>query len=488
MIVSAKQLIACSPLLILSLTVIIIILFISYNRNHFCTFLCSVIGLLLSFFSICIVKTIVPINVTMLFHIDKYSLLYISMVLLSSIITCIFAYSWLENSFYNRNEFYLLLLLSTIGCISLIISNHMSVFFIGMELMSLPVLGLISYAHFERNALEAAIKYMILSCSISVLALFGIALIYSITGSLTFSSLIYELVTSISHPDSILLCGLGLIIFAFSFKLSIFPFHIWTPDVYKGTSSTVLMYVSTATKIAVFSLFFKIFIFLISFHVEFFRIMLEIMICASVIFGNFMAVFQTDIKRFLGYSSISQFGYLLTSLLISNDFNFSLEVVGIYLVGYLLSNIGMFGLMSIMSILKKDLKFDTITFYRGLFWNNPLLASIITIILFSLSGIPSTLGFVGKFYLLSLIVKENLWMLGIILLIGSIIGIYAYLKIVVYLYLEPLDSNNSKNVVLDFFGKLCMFILFLIAILLLLLGIFPNLIIGIISNSEPLLF
>ncbi|XBC44517.1 MAG: NADH-quinone oxidoreductase subunit N [Buchnera aphidicola (Schlechtendalia peitan)] len=488
MIVTAQQLIACSPLLILLLTVIIIMLFIAYSRNHFVTFLCSMIGLTLSLMSLYMVKRTVPINITMLFHIDEYSLLYTSMIVLSSIITCVFSYLWIKDSFYNSDEFYLLLLLSTIGCISLIIANHMSVLFIGMELISLPVLGLISYTYCTKNSLEAAIKYMILSCSVSVLSLFGIALIYSITGSLMFSSLIYELVISLAHPNIILLCGLGLIVLSFSFKLSIFPFHIWTPDVYKGTSSTVLTYLSTATKIAVFSVFFKIFIFLISFHVEFFRIVLEIMICLSIIFGNFMALFQTNIKRFLGYSSISQFGYLLTSLLISDDFNFSLEVVGIYLVSYLLSNIGMFGLIGLMSSLNKNMTFETITSYRGLFWNCPILSSIITIILFSLSGIPSTIGFIGKFYILSLIVKENFWILGIIFVIGSIIGIYSYLKIVTYLYLEPLVDNGQEKFVFNYTKKVYVLVLLIISVLILLLGIYPNIVIDIVSNSEPIFF
>ncbi|XBC42434.1 MAG: NADH-quinone oxidoreductase subunit N [Buchnera aphidicola (Meitanaphis elongallis)] len=488
MIITINQLIAFSPLLILLLTVIITMLSIACNRNHFVTFLCSIIGLILSLLSLYIVRMSVPIDVTMLFHIDKYSLLYLVIIIFSSIISCIFSYSWLKNCIYNREEFYLLLLFSTIGCVSLIIANHMSILFIGMELMSLPTLGLIAYTYFKRNSLEAAIKYMILSCSVSVLALFGIALIYSITGSLTFSSLIYELLVSITHPDSVLLCGLGLVILAFSFKLSIFPFHIWTPDVYRGTSSVALMYLSIATKITVLSLFFKIFIFLIFFHIDVFNIVLEIMLCISIIFGSIMALFQTSIKRFLGYSSISQSGYLLTSLLSSNDFNFSLESIGIYLISYLLSSIGILGLISIISHLDDESQFDSIACYRGLFWYNPIFSSIMTIMLFSLSGIPITIGFIGKFYLLSLIIKENFWLLGIVFITGSIIGMYSYLRIVTCLYLAPLDNFNTKRIVVNINSKKYVFFLFIISLLVLILGIYPNAIIDIISKSEPIIF
>ncbi|XBC38865.1 MAG: NADH-quinone oxidoreductase subunit N [Buchnera aphidicola (Melaphis rhois)] len=487
MIITAKQLIALSPIFILVLTVVIIMLLIAYNRDHFFTFLCSITGLTFTLLSLYIIRKDIPIDITVLFHIDKYSLLYISMIVLSSIFSCIFSYSYLKRILYNCEEYYLLLLFSTIGCISLIIANHMSIMFIGMELISLPALGLIAYAYFKKNSLEAAFKYMILSGAVSVLALFGIALIYSITGSLTFSSVIYELVTSISSPDNILLCGLGLVILAFSFKLSMFPFHIWTPDVYNGTISIVLTYLSTATKIAVFSLFFKTFIFLTSFNVEFFRTSLEAILCLSIIFGNFMAFFQTSIKRFLGYSSISQFGYFSVSLLSSNDFHFSLEVVGVCLIGYLLSSIGIFGLISIVSSLNNESKSDSITFYRGLFWSNPIFSSIMTIMLLSLSGIPMTIGFIGKFYILSLIVKENFWFLGIIFLIGSIIGMYSYLRIITCLYLKPLDSN-SEMIHLNSSHRNHIIFLLIISLMVLLLGVYPNIVIDIVSTSEPILF
>ncbi|XBC42034.1 MAG: NADH-quinone oxidoreductase subunit N [Buchnera aphidicola (Kaburagia rhusicola rhusicola)] len=488
MIITINQLISCSPLLILLSTAIVIMLFIAYNRNHFFTFLCSIIGLSFTLLSLYFVQKHVPTNVTVLFHIDKYSLFYITMIILSSMVSCVFAYSWLKNCLYDYEEFYLFLLFSTIGCISLIIANHMSVLFIGMELISLPMLGLIAYTYFKKHSLEAAVKYMILSCTVSVLALFGIALIYSISGSLTFFSVIYELLMSISHPNVVLLCGVGLVIVAFVFKLSIFPFHIWTPDVYNGTSSIVLIYLSTAAKIAVFSLFFKLFTFLTFFNVGFFNISLEIMLCCSIVFGHIMALFQTSIKRFLGYSSISQFGYLLVSVLNSSNFNFSLEVVGVYLISYWLSNVGIFGLMSIISNVNRKLEFDCISCYRSLFWYNPILSSIMTITLFSLSGIPITVGFISKFYLLSLIIKENLWFLGIIFILGSIIGIYSYLKIIMFLYLKPVTHSSVKRIILDTRSKKYVFFLFVISVWIIILGIFPDMVINLISQSEPRLF
>ncbi|XBC40894.1 MAG: NADH-quinone oxidoreductase subunit N [Buchnera aphidicola (Nurudea yanoniella)] len=488
MMITSEQLIVLCPFLILLLTVITIILLISYYRNHFSIFLCSIIGLVFTLLFLYIVQKNIPIDITILFHIDKYSFLYILVVIVSSIISCIFSYFALKNSHYNKEEFYLLLVLSTIGCISLIISNHMFSLFIGMELIFLPTLGLISYTYYKKRSLEAALKYMILSCSISVLALFGIALVYSITGSLTFSSVIYECVVSSLSPNYIFLCGLGLIILSFFFKLSVFPFHIWISDVYEGTEPTVLMYFSTAVKIAVFSVFFKIFIFLTFFNVKFFHIVFEVISCCSIIFGSFMALFQTNIKRFLGYSSISQFGYLLILLLSSKNFDFSLEAVGIYLISYFLSSIGIFGLISVLSNLNYTWKCDFIKFYHGLFWKNSVLSTILSIFLFSFSGIPITIGFIGKFYILSLIIRENLWLLGIMFLIGSILGIYSYLSIVTKFYLYPQVFSKEDKIVLDIYSKNCILFLLAISLLILVLGIYPNLIIGIMSTYKPILF
>ncbi|AAO26889.1 NADH dehydrogenase subunit 2 [Buchnera aphidicola str. Bp (Baizongia pistaciae)] len=481
MIITGQQLVALSPLLILMSIAIVVMLFIAYNRNRYIVFLLTSFGFLSVFISLFIVKKIVPIHATTLFHIDKYSLLYIGIVIISSFLACIFShYCSLTNYLYNFEEFYLLLLFCTIGCVSIIISNNLCTFFIGSELISLSSIGLISYTFFEKKALEASIKYMVLSGIMSTLLLFGIALIYSVSGSLEFSSIIYELtmITKSFHNAIILFFGVSLFIIACSFKLSLFPFHIWTPDVYQGMSSEALMIFSTSVKIAIFSVLFKIFIVLSYFHIEeVFYYLVSIISCLSMIFGNIMAINQTSIKRLMGYSSISQLGYLFIVLVISRNMQFSLEVTGIYLINYALSNIGMFGIMSVLSSLYKNFNVDSIFSYRSLFWSSPILSGVMTVVMLSLSGIPMTVGFLGKFYLMSLVVKEHMWLFICLFIISTIIGFCAYLKIISCLFVAPSDSYCHKNIIIssqNINNKFLIGLLTTISIFVLFLGIFPQ--------------
>ncbi|XBC39881.1 MAG: NADH-quinone oxidoreductase subunit N [Buchnera aphidicola (Chaetogeoica yunlongensis)] len=486
MISFMQQLIVLYPLLVLILITILMILFISYNRNHFCVFLLTSVGLLVSFVFLCMINNIVPVSFTSLFYIDRYSLLYIGIVLICSFVTCFFLYCSLSKHLYDYEEFYLLLLFSTIGCISLIISNHFFSFFIGLELISLSSIGLISYAYWNKKALEAAFKYMLLSGVISACLLFGMSLIYSVTGSFELSSIIYELVMMVKkyNFNIILFFGFSLFIISVASKLSIFPFHIWTPDVYEGTSSKTLIFFSTATKIAIFSFLYKIFIILASCHIGVFSDLLNMMSCISIIIGNLMAIRQTSFSRLIGYASISQFGYLFITLFASNyNIQLSLEVVGIYLIGYAIANIGIFGLISVLSSIYRKCNLDLINSYTSFFWYNPILSTIMIIMIMSLSGIPITLGFIGKFYLMSLVVKEKMWFFGFLILVSTAIGLYAYLKIISKLFIVP-DNKNFMNRIEIFSQKsgIIFLILFLIliSILALILGIFPYIIINLV--------
>lgn len=163
MTINLQQLTALLPLLIVMFSAITVMLSISYNRNHFFIAVLSILGFIASLFSLYVLTRIVPIDITTLFHINSYSILYIGMIIISSISTCIFAYPWLVKYQFNKEEFYLLIIISTLGATSLIISNHMASFFINIELMSLPIFGLIAYSHNQKYSLEASFKYIILS-------------------------------------------------------------------------------------------------------------------------------------------------------------------------------------------------------------------------------------------------------------------------------------------------------------------------------------
>ncbi|QCI23721.1 NADH-quinone oxidoreductase subunit N [Buchnera aphidicola (Macrosiphoniella sanborni)] len=487
MTINLQQLTALLPLLIMIFTAVIVILSISYNRNHFFVAVLSTFGFIFSFFSLYLSITILPIDINGLFYITHYSILYIIMIIFSSISACIFGYSWLKISSENKEEFYLLVIISHLGAISLVISNHMASLFVSVELLSLPVFGLIAYSQYYKNSLEAALKYIILSSITSSFLLFGIAWIYAVSGNLSFISII-PLFNNISNNETlVLLFGISMILCSLLFKLSIIPFHLWTPDVYQGTPAAVLSFFSTVGKISIFVVLLNL-LSHISYGNKIIYFILLLTIIFSILFGNLMAMFQNNIRRLFAYSSISQLGYLLIIFLVSNkNYFFSLEASAIYLYSYLFSNIAFFGIINLITNANKTNHADLIESYQGLFWSQPLLSIILTLVLLSLSGIPMTLGFIGKFYILSIIIKEHLWVMGLIFLIGTILGLYCYLRVILSLYSKPLKSIKNQIIVSNhwiYTGSGA--IIFFSGIILLILGIYPNELIYLVKSSIEL--
>ncbi|WP_425619744.1 NADH-quinone oxidoreductase subunit N [Buchnera aphidicola] len=484
MIINLQQLTALLPLLIMIFTAMTIMLSIAYNRNHFFVVLLSIFGLIFSFFSLYLLIPILPIDIYGLFHVTHYSILYMSMIIFSSISTCIFGYEWLKNFSYNKEEFYFLIIIAHLGAMSLIISNHMASFFINIEVLSLPIFGLIAYSSYQKYSLEAALKYIILSGVSSSFLLFGIAWVYSISGSLNFTSII-PLVNSLAyHEELIVLFGMSMILLSVLFKLSIVPFHLWTPDIYQGTPASVLSFFSTAGKIAIFSMLLT-FLSHISYSNKTIHFLLSLIIVLSMLFGNLMAIFQNNIKRLFGYSSISQIGYLFIIFLASNkNYYFSLEASVIYLYSYLFSNIAFFGIINLITHHNQTNNVNTLHRYQGLFWSNPLISMILTLVLLSLSGFPLTFGFISKFYILSIIIHEHLWIIGLVFLISTLLGFYCYLRVILNLYLQPLQLvSNEISISRHWLYTPSGVIIFISGIFLLILGMYPNQLINLVQLS-----
>lgn len=481
--INLQQLIALFPTVTLIFAIIIVILSICYSRNH--TFVCTltILGLVCSCLSLFFLKNIIPINVTALFYIDKSSIIYVFMILFSAISACIFSYSWLEKYQFNKEELYVLFLLSTLGAVNLIFSNHMSSLFISIELLTLPVFGLIAYSNMQKYSLEAALKYIILSGVSSSFLLLGIAWIYAISGNLSFLSLDYIFDITREQEKLVILFGTIMILSSLFFKLSIVPFHLWTPDIYQGSSAAVLSFFSTVSKTAIFFILLRLFLHISNFDNGVLYYIVSLMIFLSVIFGNILALLQNDMKRFFGYSSISQLGYLLILLLAFHDsYIFSLEASIVYVCSYLFSNIAYFGIINLISNISQNKQHHPKFWYEGLFWHQPMLAIILTVIFLSLSGIPITLGFIGKFYILSIIINEHLWIVGIPFFVGSIIGLCCYLRMIINLYLtSPTYFSRTLIIPRYWFFSPSGIVVCISGINLLILGIYPNLLINLLQ-------
>lgn len=487
MTITPQHLIALLPLLIVGLTVVVVMLSIAWRRNHFVNATLTVIGLNLALFSLWFVGHVGAMDVTPLLRVDGYSMFYTALVMLASLATCTFAYPWLAGFPDNKDEFYLLVLIAALGGIVLASANHLAALFIGIELLSLPLFGLIGYAFRQKRSLEAALKYMILSAAASSFLIFGIALIYADSGSLSFVQLGKSLNDSMIQQP-LLLVGLGMMIIGLGFKLSLVPFHLWTPDVYQGAPAPVSTFLATASKIAIFGVVMRLFMYAPVTDSEAVRTVLGIIAFVSILFGNLMAISQSNIKRLLGYSSIAHLGYLLVALIAVKTHQLSLETAGVYLAGYLFSSLGAFGVVSLMSSPYRGPDADTLYSYRGLFWHRPILSAVMTVMMLSLAGIPMTLGFIGKFYVIASGVNAHLWWLTAAVVLGSAIGLYYYLRVTVSLYLSPpelhtRDRDTPANWAFTAGGV----VVLISAILVLLLGVYPQPLISLVQMAQPLM-
>lgn len=485
MTITPQHLVALLPLLIVGLTVVVVMLSIAWRRNHFVNATLAVVGLNVALCSLWFVGQAGPMDVTPLLRVDSYAMLYTGLVILASLATCTFAYPWLAGYPDNQEEFYLLVLIAALGGIVLASANHLASMFIGIELISLPLFGLVGYAFQQKRSLEASIKYTIMSAVASSFLLFGMALVYADSGNLGFAALGKSLNDSLlSQP--LLLAGLGMMIVGLGFKLSLVPFHLWTPDVYQGAPAPVSTFLATASKIAIFGVVMRLFLYAPVADSEAVRLVLAIIAFASILFGNLMAISQSNIKRLLGYSSIAHLGYLLVALIAIQTHQLSLETVGVYLAGYLFSSLGAFGVVSLMSSPYRGPDADSLYSYRGLFWHRPILAAVMTVMMLSLAGIPMTLGFIGKFYVIAVGVGAQLWWLTGAVVAGSAIGLYYYLRVTVSLYLTPpelMQREAPTNWAFTAGGV----VVLISAILVLLLGIYPQPLISLVQLAQPMM-
>ena len=439
-----QHFIALAPLLITSLTVVVVMLGIAWRRNHSQSFLLTVAGLNLALLSIYPALKVAPLVVTPLLQIDSFALLYIGIILVSTLACVTLAHAYLGEGKAgypgNREELYLLILMAAAGGMVLVAAQHLASLFIGLELLSVPVYGLVAYAFFNKRSLEAGIKYMVLSAAGSAFLLFGMALLYAEAGSLGFSE-IGKAIAATGLPSPIASLGLGMMLIGLGFKLSLVPFHLWTPDVYEGAPAPVAAFLATASKVAVFGVLVRLFQISPAATSGVLSDVMAVIAVASIIIGNLLALTQSNLKRLLGYSSIAHFGYLMIAMVASKGL--AVEAISVYLVTYVLSSLGAFGVVTLMSSPYSGRDADAMFEYRGLFWRRPYLTAVLTVMMLSLAGIPLTTGFIGKFYIIATGVEAHLWWLTASLVIGSAIGVFYYLRVMVTLYLQ--DSKIQRH-------------------------------------------
>ena len=439
-----QHFIALAPLLITSITIVVVMLGIAWRRNHSQSFLLTVAGLNLALLSIYPALKVAPLVVTPLLQIDSFACLYMGIILVSTLACVTLAHAYLGEGKAgypgNREELYLLILMAAAGGLVLVAAQHLASLFIGLELLSVPVYGLVAYAFFNKRSLEGGIKYMVLSAAGSAFLLFGMALLYAESGSLGFSE-IGKAIAATGMPSPIASLGLGMMLVGLGFKLSLVPFHLWTPDVYEGAPAPVAAFLATASKVAVFGVLVRLFQISPAATSGVLTDVMSVIAVASIIVGNLLALTQNNLKRLLGYSSIAHFGYLMIAMVASKGM--AVEAINVYLVTYVLTSLGAFGVVTLMSSPYSGRDADAMFEYRGLFWRRPYLTAVLTVMMLSLAGIPLTTGFIGKFYIIATGVEAHLWWLTGTLVVGSAIGLFYYLRVMVTLYLQ--DSKIQRH-------------------------------------------
>ncbi|SFO90436.1 NADH dehydrogenase subunit N [Ectopseudomonas composti] len=468
-----QHLIALLPLLVTSLTVVVVMLAIAAKRNHALTFMLSVVGLNLALLSLIPTLEVAPLQVTPLLLIDTFACYYMALVLAASLacITLIHAYLGGESGKGypgNREELYLLVLLSAAGGLVLVSAQHLAGLFIGLELLSVPTYGMIAYAFFNKRSLEAGIKYMVLSAAGSAFLLFGMALLYAESGNLAFADIGVSLARESSQLVQI---GIGMMLIGLAFKLSLVPFHLWTPDVYEGAPAPVAAFLATASKVAVFAVLLRLYQISPAMSGGWLNELLTLIAIASILIGNLLALLQNNLKRLLGYSSIAHFGYLLVALIASKGL--AVEAVGVYLATYVLTSLGAFGVITLMSTPYSGRDADALYEYRGLFWRRPYLTAVLTVMMLSLAGIPLTAGFIGKFYVIAAGVEAQLWWLLGAMVLGSAIGVFYYLRVMVTLFMrEP--NMHRHDAPFDWGQRAGGIMLLVVALLAFIIGVYPQ--------------
>lgn len=353
-----------------------------------------------------------------------------------TIIVFLQAHNWLngDESIIRRGEFYFLTLSTLLGMYFMMSAGHFLMFFIGVETASIPLATLVAFNKYNNQSAEAGAKYILTAVFSTGISLFGISMLYGAVGTLYFSDM------------SVLLSGtpiqlLGMVFFAVGlfFKISLVPFHLWTPDVYEGAPTSVTSYLSVISKGSAVFVLFVIFVKVFSSMVHEWHPVFYGMIIISITVANIFAIRQQNLKRLLAYSAISQAGYLMLAVMSANDKGMTSLVY--YILVYLFSNLAVFG---VVSAVEHRTDKTNISQYAGLYKTNPFLAVVISLGLFSLAGIPPFAGFFSKYFIFTVAFEQGYYALVFIALANTVISLYYYLMVVRTVFKLENDSPIEK--------------------------------------------
>lgn len=373
-------------------------------------------------------------------------------------------------------EFYALTTLATAGMMIMVCAGDFITLYVGLELMTITFYILTAYLVNNLRSNEAGLKYLILGAISSAVMLFGISFIFAFTGTTIFTEVANAV---IGNAQPALIAGVVLLLAGFGFKISAVPFHMWAPDIYEGAPIPITSYLAVASKAAAFAALLRVIYVSIPLNVFDWTLIMAILAAITIIFGNLVAMAQTNIKRMLAYSSIAQAGYILAGLVAANELGF--KGVAFYAMIYVISNLGAF---AVATAVETEEDSSEIAAFTGLSRRSPFMAAVMTICMLSLAGIPPLAGFVGKFYLFSGAIQGGYLWLAFIGLIMSMISVYYYLNVAKTMYLGRSDKDTLK-IKAGAPANLAMWICLIGTILV---GVYPQPLSQLVSNAIALFF
>jgi NADH-quinone oxidoreductase subunit N len=404
--------------------------------------------------------TNVPLFNTMM-YMDNFSLAFTGILIVLTLLWFIVAPSHITNN-DHRVDYYSLIIFALTGAMLMVSYSNLIMLFLGLEILSVSMYILAGSNKTSLASNEAAFKYFLMGAFATGFLLFGITLIYGQTGSFNLAK-ITESIAQNTGNHKMLDAGVLLIMIAILFKVSAAPFHFWVPDVYQGSPTLVTIYMATVVKTAAFAAFLKLFITVFAGLSNVWTSSLWIICAATILIGNITAVFQNNIKRMLAYSSISHAGYMLLAILALNDS--SSGSLLFYTIAYSISSIASF---TILILVNKSLGSENLDSFNGMYKKNPLLAFATIIAMLSLAGIPPAAGFFAKYYIFTSAIQSGFTELVLIAILGSLIGVFYYFRIIIALFKE----SDSISIDMNGYDKI---IIIFTSLATLILGIFPGL-------------
>ncbi len=455
------------PLIVLSGAALVILLVAGFHRSHrVAAFLCTILFAAALGADIWIgqwLHSSGPRQVTRLIYVDGTGVFFMGLMIAGSIVVALLAIHYVPRMGEVKEEFYVLLTLATLGAAALTVSGHFASFFLALEVLSVSLYGLIAYNRQGMLGIEGGIKYLVLAAVSSAFLLFGMALVYYQAGTMQLSALL----APSSTGGLVATIGRGLVFVGIAFKLGVVPLHLWTPDVYQAAPAPVTAFIATVSKGAMMALLLRYASALEYTSQPALWWSIAIIAMASMAAGNLLALLQDNIKRLLAYSSIAHMGYMLVALLAGERLGYA--AVAFYLVAYIVTTLGAFGVVA--AIESAQSPGTSSAAYRGLFLRRPLAATVLAASLLSLAGLPLTAGFFGKFLILRASASAAQWMLGLVLVASSGVGLFYYLRVLFAMTARDQAAGAEQPYVHT--AALQAAVLVLLVVLLVALGVYP---------------